>query len=68
MPTRKNRKSSRKNRTMSGGRKMSAFFKFMKKERPVVLKEKPNLKFTEIGKELGKRWRALSEADKKRYT
>jgi len=53
---------------MSGGkRKMSAFFKFMKKERPVVLKEKPNLKFTEIGKELGKRWRALSEADKKKY-
>lgn len=43
------------------------FFVFQKKMRPIVLKEMPDLKQTEIAKELGKRWRALSEEEKEKY-
>jgi len=35
--------------------------------RPTVLKEKPDLSFGEVGKELGSRWRALSDAQKAKY-
>ena len=67
MATRKYRKS-RKNNTMSGGkRKMNPFMKFAKHERPKIMKSMPGASIPTIGKELGKRWRALSEADKGRY-
>lgn len=32
--------------------------------RPTVIKEKPDLTFGEVGKELGARWRALSDEEK----
>ena len=32
--------------------------------RPKVIKEKPDLSFGEVGKELGARWRALSDEKK----
>ena len=32
--------------------------------RPKVIAEKPDLTFGEVGKELGARWRALSDAKK----
>jgi hypothetical protein len=67
MATRKYRKS-RKNNTMSGGkRKMNPFMKFAKHERPLVMKKMPGASIPTVGKELGKRWRALSEAEKSRY-
>ena len=63
--TRKNRRASRK---MSGGkRKLSGFFKFMKSERPSLMKTNPTMKVTAVGKEMGKRWRSLSESEKKSY-
>ena len=67
MATRKNRKTCRNN-TMSGGkRKMNPFMKFAKQERPKIMNSMPGASIPAIGKELGKRWRALSEADKGRY-
>ena len=40
---------------------------FVKENRAVVLKEKPDLKFGEVGKELGKRWKEMSAAQKAPY-
>lgn len=48
-------------------RKPSGFMKFSAKERKSVMAENPNIAFADVGRELGKRWRALSEAEKKRY-
>ena len=64
--TRKNRKTSRKNNTMSGGkRKLSGYMKFANKHRKDVMK--PGMKVPDIGRALGKKWRALSDAEKKSY-
>jgi hypothetical protein len=53
---------------MSGGkRKMNPFMKFAKQERPKIMKSMPGASIPAIGKELGKRWRALSEGEKGRY-
>ena len=69
MATRKNRKNnvSRKNRTMSGGkrRKLSGYMKFANKHRKDVMK--PGMKVPDIGRALGKKWRSLSDAEKKSY-
>lgn len=70
MATRKNRsnRKSRKNNTMSGGkRKMNPFMKFAKQERPKIMKSMPGAAIPAIGKELGNRWRALSEAQKAHF-
>jgi hypothetical protein len=68
--TRKNRKNnvSRKNRTMSGGkRKMNPYMKFANKHRPEIMRSMPKARIPEIGKALGKKWRSLSDAEKKSY-
>lgn len=60
----------KKNRTrkQEGGKKpLSGFMKFSKQERQSVIKENPGIEFTAIGKELGKRWRALSDSEKSKY-
>jgi hypothetical protein len=59
----------KKKKTRKSGKKraLSGFMKFSMKERPSVMKENPNIEFGAVGKELGKRWRALSEAEKKKY-
>ena len=70
MATRKNRKNnvSRKNRTMSGGnRKMNPYMKFANKHRQEIMRSMPKAKIPEIGKALGKKWRSLSDAEKKSY-
>lgn len=36
-------------------------------ERPKVIKEKPDLTFGEVGKELGSRWRALGDKEKETW-
>lgn len=58
-----------KTRKQEGGKKkaLSGFMKFCKDERPSVMKENPGIAFTAVGKELGKRWRSLSEAEKSKY-
>jgi hypothetical protein len=60
-------KKGKKTRKSGKKRALSGFMKFCQKERPAVMKENPGIKFTEVGKELGKRWGALSEAEKKKF-
>ena len=62
------KKGKNNTRKQDGGKKaLSGFMKFAKAERPNIMKENPNIEFGAVGKELGKRWRALSDAEKKRY-
>ena len=67
--TRKNRRSSmRKNQTMSGGkRKMNPYMKFANKHRAEIMRSNPKMKIPDVGRALGKKWRAMSEAQKKSY-
>jgi hypothetical protein len=58
----KEKKAKRK-----GTRKLSGYMKFVQSERKNVMSANPKMAFGEVGKELGKRWRSLSDADKKRY-
>ena len=61
---------SKKNRTRKTGvakKPLSGFMKFCKEKRPEVIDKYPGIKFQNIGKRLGEEWRALSEAEKKRY-
>lgn len=48
-------------------RALSGYMKFVKAERKNVMSSNPKMAFGDVGKELGKRWRALSDADKKRF-
>ena len=50
-----------------GERKPNAYINFVKKNRPKVVKEFPDLSFTEIGSKLGEMWRAFSDDEKKKY-
>ena len=50
-----------------GTRKLSGYMKFVQSERKNVIKSNPNMAFGAVGKELGKRWGALSDAQKKSY-
>ena len=46
----------------------SAFIVFSNENRDQVKQDKPNAKFADIGRELGKRWHALSDEEKKKYS
>jgi len=61
--------TGKKNKTRKSGKKraLSGFMKFSMKERASVLKENPGIEFGAVGKELGKRWGALSEAEKRKF-
>ena len=48
-------------------RQPNAYMIFVKKMRPKIVKENPDMSFTEIGKRLGEMWRALSDDEKKKY-
>lgn len=48
-------------------RKLNPFMKFCKEKRPEIKKKHPNLSVPETGKKLGEMWRALSNAEKKKY-
>jgi HMG (high mobility group) box len=48
-------------------RASGAYVFFTNDMRPKVLQEYPGIKFVELGKVLGERWRALSTDEKKRY-
>jgi hypothetical protein len=45
----------------------SAFILFCKKMRPQVVAKHPKMGFGDIGKELGKMWHKLSDAEKAAY-
>merc|ERR1712199_77374 len=44
---------------------MTPFMVFSKETRKILVQENPSLTFSEIGKELGARWRALDEEGRK---
>jgi small subunit ribosomal protein S27Ae len=48
-------------------RKPNAYMNFVKKMRPEVVKENPDLSFTDIGKRMGEMWRALTDEEKKKF-
>jgi hypothetical protein len=48
-------------------RASGAYVFFTNEMRPKVLQEYPGIKFVELGKVLGERWRALTPVQKKRY-
>ena len=46
---------------------LSGYMLFAKEMRPKLKEQSPDLSFGEVGKELGARWRALSDAEKAKY-
>ena len=46
---------------------LSGYMLFAKEMRPKLKEESPDLSFGEVGKELGARWRALSDNEKAKY-
>merc|ERR1712238_585604 len=48
-------------------RSSGAYVFFTNEMRPVIRKEFPNIKFVEMGRVLGERWRALTPIDKKKF-
>ena len=48
-------------------RKPNAYMNFVKKTRPKIVKDFPDLSFTEIGSKLGEMWRELTDDEKKKY-
>jgi len=48
-------------------RASGAYVFFTNEQRPVVMKQFPGIKFVEMGRVLGERWRALGPVEKKRF-
>jgi structure-specific recognition protein 1 len=48
-------------------RPQSSYFLFMNERRPALQKEKPELKFGDLTKQLTEDWKSLSEKDRKKY-
>jgi hypothetical protein len=63
---RKNSKKAPKDPNMPK-RARGSFVLFTKDERPKIQQENPQIKFTDLGAVLGKRWRALTEEERKKY-
>ena len=61
MPARKKVTQEKKTKTLS------PYIKFCKKERPKIVKGDPEMTFADIGRELGKRWREKTKAEKAQY-
>lgn len=67
MPARKIKRERAKHQRPNAKGRLNGYMVFCKTERAKVQKERPNLTFTEIGAELGARWRALSQAARDKY-
>ena len=48
-------------------REPGPYMKFCKAERPKIVAANPNFSFGEVGKELGAKWRGMSDAQKAKY-
>jgi hypothetical protein len=51
----------------SGRKRASPYFLFQGEKREEVAAKNPDLRVTEIAKEIGKMWKALSDSEKQRY-
>ena len=62
-------KKGKKEKKAKGTRKLSGYMKFAQEIRPQLLKEDPSLRsdIPSIGRKIGEKWRALSDAEKARY-
>lgn len=66
--TRPRKKSKRGPKDPAAPKRASGAYVFFTNEmRPKVLQEYPGIKFVELGKVLGERWRALTPEEKKRF-
>lgn len=63
----KKRSKKKKKDPSKPKRAMSSFMFFANEHRPVVRKEHPDLKITDVGKKLGEMWKALDDDKKKKY-
>lgn len=60
-------KTSNKKERTGPKKPLTAFIYFHMKNRPKVLEENPGMKFGEIAKTLGAKWKAMSDAEKLPY-
>lgn len=67
MPPKVTKKPAPKKKSTGGKKKVSGYMLFCKETRPVIIKESPDLAFGAVGKELGKRWRALTDEEKEAF-
>jgi len=64
----KNLKAKKKKKDPNAPKRATtAFMFFSTKMRPIIKKEKPDIKFTEMGKLIGQKWRELNSDDKKEF-
>ena len=47
--------------------KMNPYMNFVKRNRDRVVQDNPGMTFTEIGRELGRMWRGLTDEEKESY-
>ena len=64
MPPKKKPAAKKK---VGGKKKVSGYMLFCKETRPLIIKETPGMAFGAVGKELGKRWRELTDEEKEAY-
>ena len=62
-------KKTKKAKKAKGTRKLNPYMAFAKKARQEVLAEHPELKsdVVGVGRKIGEKWRALSDAEKAKY-
>lgn len=66
--TSKRKRKSRSSRDPSGPKHVPGPYIFFTNDmRPQIIKERPGIKFAELGKLMGERWRALGAEGKERY-
>lgn len=65
--TRRPRKETKKKDPNAPKRSLSAYMFFANEERENVRNDNPGISFGQVGRVLGERWKALSEAEKKPY-
>eukprot|EP00545_Synedropsis_sp_CCMP1620_P006464 CAMPEP_0119009350 /NCGR_PEP_ID=MMETSP1176-20130426/4306_1 /TAXON_ID=265551 /ORGANISM="Synedropsis recta cf, Strain CCMP1620" /LENGTH=71 /DNA_ID=CAMNT_0006961851 /DNA_START=135 /DNA_END=350 /DNA_ORIENTATION=- len=56
-----------KKKSGGGKKKVTGYMLFCKETRPIIVGETPDLPFGQVGKELGKRWKALTDEEKLAY-
>eukprot|EP00854_Cymbomonas_tetramitiformis_P011428 gene11428-13505_t len=66
-PAKGGKKPKRKKDKNAPKRALSAFMYFSTKMRPIIKEETPDIAFTEIGKLLGEKWKALAPEDKHEF-